>query len=98
MSTIGTEQVKELAALARLRLTAEEVNDYEQQLNAMLAYVHKLNEVDTSNVAPTSHILAVTDVVRADEVQPSLSIEEALQNAPAHRDGQFEVPAVLGGE
>ncbi len=96
MSKITREQVQHVAKLARLKLTEAEVQYYTNNLNTMFLFMDKLNEVDTSDVVPTSHVLGNTNVMRADQVRPSLPIEEVLQNAPAAQDGQFKVPAVLG--
>lgn len=96
MSKITREQVQHVAKLARLKLTEAEEQYYTNNLNNMFAFMDKLNEVDTSDVAPTSHVLGNTNVMRADEVRASLPIEEVLQNAPDAQDGQFKVPAVLG--
>ena len=90
------DQVRHVAKLARLDLCDEEVRTFRGQLDAILAYVAQLEEVDTSEVAPLTHCLAVKNVLRADVVRPSLSNEEALANAP-QRDGEFfAIPKVLG--
>ncbi|MNE73381.1 Aspartyl/glutamyl-tRNA(Asn/Gln) amidotransferase subunit C [compost metagenome] len=64
-------------------------------MNAILQYAEKLNELDTENVKPTTHVLQVSNVMRDDVVKESLSQEEALLNAPEDEDGHFKVPAVL---
>lgn len=92
------EEVLHIARLARLRLTEEEVELYREQLGRILAYFKKLGELDTSEVEPTSHVLDVKNVWRADEPRPSVSQEEALRNAPKKRDGYFEVPQVIERE
>lgn len=66
-----------------------------EQLNLIVDYVEKLNELDTSEVAPTAHILNLTNVLREDSVEPSLSPEEVLQNAPRQNNSHFSVPRVI---
>ena len=92
---ITPEQVQYVAKLARLELTPEEVNSMAGQLDRILTYVAKLNELDTSEVQPTSHALAVQNAFRPDEVKDSLSQEEALANCPQHNGETFVVPRVI---
>ncbi len=92
---VSPEMVRSVANLARLELTEDELGHFEQDLNSILGYVAKLDELDTAGVPPTSHSLPLSNVFRDDEVRPSLSNEEALANAPEHEDGCFKVPAVL---
>ncbi|MNN92319.1 Aspartyl/glutamyl-tRNA(Asn/Gln) amidotransferase subunit C [compost metagenome] len=84
-----------MAKLARLHLSPEEEAKLTEQMNAILQYAEKLNELDTENVKPTTHVLQVSNVMRDDVVKESLSQEEALLNAPEDEDGHFKVPAVL---
>lgn len=93
--SISLKDVEHVAGLARLQLTDEEKAQFTEQLNAILQYADKLNELDTENVEPTSHVMAVKNVMRDDEVESSLSIEEVVRNAPDEEDGQIKVPAVL---
>jgi aspartyl-tRNA(Asn)/glutamyl-tRNA(Gln) amidotransferase subunit C len=93
--SITVKDVEHVAKLARLELTEDEKNRFTGQLNAILKYADKLNELDTEHVLPTSHVLKLTNVLREDEVRPSLPIEKVLRNAPEEEDGQFRVPAVL---
>ncbi|GEN35618.1 MULTISPECIES: Asp-tRNA(Asn)/Glu-tRNA(Gln) amidotransferase subunit GatC [Aneurinibacillus] len=95
MSAISRDEVEYVAKLARLNLTEEEAVKYTEQLNSILEFAGKLNELDTTNVPPTSHVLDVYNVMRDDEVRPSADREEALRNAPDEEDGQFKVPAVM---
>jgi aspartyl-tRNA(Asn)/glutamyl-tRNA(Gln) amidotransferase subunit C len=95
MSEISREQVQHVANLARLNLTEEETVTYTTQLNAILNFFEKLDELDTDQVEPTSHVLDVYNVMREDEQRPSIEREEALRNAPDQEDGQFKVPAVM---
>ena len=92
---LAREEVLHIARLARLKLTEEEIELYREQLGRILDYFKKLEELDTSDVEPTSHVLDVKNVLRADEPRPSVSQEEALRNAPKKRDGYFEVPQVI---
>lgn len=96
MSQITRDQVQHIANLARLKLTDAEQEQFTRNLNDIFTFMDKLNELDTTGVEPTSHMLIATNVTRADETRPSLSREEALLNAPEHQDGQFKVPAILG--
>lgn len=93
--SITTNDVQHVANLARLALTDEEKETFTGQLNAILKYAEKLNELNTDGVEPTSHVLPLANVMRADEVRESLPIEAVLRNAPDEEDGQIKVPAVL---
>ncbi|MCC3380392.1 Asp-tRNA(Asn)/Glu-tRNA(Gln) amidotransferase subunit GatC [Paenibacillus farraposensis] len=92
---ISTEDVRHVARLSRLNLTAAEEETMAGQLNAILHYAEKLNELDTEQVKPTTHVLHVSNVMRDDEVRDSLTQEQVMRNAPEEEDGQFKVPAVL---
>jgi aspartyl-tRNA(Asn)/glutamyl-tRNA(Gln) amidotransferase subunit C len=87
--------VKYVAHLARLSLTAEEEGTIAEQLGNVLAYIEKLKEVDVTGVEPTAHAFPLVNVTRADEVRPSLPHEEALRNAPAQGNGLFLVPKII---
>jgi aspartyl-tRNA(Asn)/glutamyl-tRNA(Gln) amidotransferase subunit C len=87
--------VKYVANLARLTLTPQEEKLFGEQLGQVLGYIEKLKQVDVSNVEPTAHAVPMVNVVRADEVQPSLPNEEALRNAPAKANGLFVVPKIV---
>ncbi|AIQ20510.1 MULTISPECIES: Asp-tRNA(Asn)/Glu-tRNA(Gln) amidotransferase subunit GatC [Paenibacillus] len=93
--SITVKDVQHVAKLARLQLSPEEEATFTEQMNAILQYAEKLNELDTEHVKPTTHVLQVSNVMRDDVVKESLSQEEALLNAPEHEDGHFKVPAVL---
>ena len=90
---ISREQVLHVAKLARLALSEEEVDRFSEQLNAILEAIGKVSELDLSDVPPTSHPLALANVVDSDEPRPSLSREQALANAPESEEGAFRVPA-----
>ena len=92
---LSREEVLHIAELAKLKLTEEEIQLYQEQLGRILEYFKKLEELDTTDVEPMAHVLDVSNVLRPDEPQPSVSQEEALANAPKQRDGYFEVPQVI---
>lgn len=87
--------VKYVAHLARLELTAEEEQKIGAQLGSILGYIEKLKEVDISGVEPTAHAFPMVNVTRTDEVRASLTNEEALRNAPATANGLFLVPRIV---
>jgi aspartyl-tRNA(Asn)/glutamyl-tRNA(Gln) amidotransferase subunit C len=92
---INVPQVRKVAKLARLDLTEAEIEEFTGQLGAVLAYVEKMNELDTDQVEPLAHCLPITNVFRADQVCESLGTEKTLANAP-QRDGPFfKVPKIL---
>ncbi|TDF94177.1 Asp-tRNA(Asn)/Glu-tRNA(Gln) amidotransferase subunit GatC [Paenibacillus piri] len=93
--SISMKDVEHVANLARLELSEQEKQLLTEQLNAILKYAEKLNELDTDNVEPTSHPVPLVNVMREDAARPSLSIEQVLLNAPDEEDGQIKVPAVL---
>lgn len=95
MMGISLQDVEHVAKLARLELSDEEKQQFTEQLNAILKYADKLNELDTEQVEPTSHVMKLTNVTREDQVKPSLPIEKVMLNAPDEEDGQIKVPAVL---
>jgi aspartyl-tRNA(Asn)/glutamyl-tRNA(Gln) amidotransferase subunit C len=87
--------VKYVAHLARLALTPEEEAKFQAQLDNILGYIAKLNELDVSNVEPTAHAVPLVNVTRPDEVRPSLPHDEAMRNAPASLNGLFQVPKIV---
>lgn len=92
---LTVEQVQHVAKLARLELEPQAVETLAGQLATILDYVEKLSEVDTSEIEPTSHAIALTNAFREDRIQTHLEPEEALANAPAKEDGSFVVPKVI---
>lgn len=94
---ITAKDVDHVALLSRLELTEEEAGRFTGQLNSILEYVEVLNSVDTSQVEPTAHVLPVKNVMRPDEVRPSLDRKLALSNAPEQEDGYFIVPKIVEG-
>jgi aspartyl-tRNA(Asn)/glutamyl-tRNA(Gln) amidotransferase subunit C len=87
--------VKYVAHLARLSLTPEEEQKIGAQLGSVLGYIEKLKEVDVSGVEPTAHAFPMVNVMRQDEIQPSMPHEDALRNAPAQANGLFMVPKIV---
>lgn len=92
---LSDAEIEHIASLARLQLTDEEKNLYRQQLSAVLDYMAKLREVDTSAIEPTATVLPLRTVLRPDVARPSLSPAELLANAPAAEGEMFRVPPVL---
>ena len=89
-------EVTHVAKLARLKVTDEEIKTFTHQLGAILEYVQQLQQIDTTDVEPLAHSLPVRNVLRPDQIRPSLTNDQALANAP-QRDGEFfSVPKVLG--
>jgi len=95
---IDEQTVRHVAHLARLQIDDEEVARYTRQLADVLDYIRRLNEVDTTDVLPTAHVLDVHNVLRNDEVRDTLTADDALANAPARQDPFFKVPKVLDQE
>ena len=89
------EDVRKVALLARLRLSDDELAVMQQQLSSILGYVDMLQEVDVTGVPTTAQVTDVVNIVRPDEVRPSLSVEAALENAPAQAEGYFKVKPVF---
>jgi aspartyl-tRNA(Asn)/glutamyl-tRNA(Gln) amidotransferase subunit C len=94
--SLSRQQVAKVASLARLALSADELDRMTGELQKIVGLVSQLAEVDTTNVAPLAHPLDSENVFRADELRPSLTTAEALQSAPRHDGECFLVPAVLG--
>ena len=94
---INRQEVENVALLSRLEMTEEELEAYSGQLNAILEYADVLNKLDTKGIEPTAHVLQLKNVMRPDEVKPSLPQELALSNAPEAEDGYFKVPKVMEG-
>jgi aspartyl-tRNA(Asn)/glutamyl-tRNA(Gln) amidotransferase subunit C len=92
---LTVEQVQHVAELARLELEPQAVETLAGQLATILDYVEKLSEVDTSEIEPTSHAIALTNAFREDRMHTHLEQQEALANAPAKEEGNFVVPKVI---
>ncbi|MBC2593063.1 Asp-tRNA(Asn)/Glu-tRNA(Gln) amidotransferase subunit GatC [Ruficoccus amylovorans] len=87
--------IEYVARLARIDLTDEEKRTFTSQLEDILAYVDKLNQVDVSGVEPMAHAFSLENVLDDDEPGQPLPVEQALRNAPAQRDNQIVVPKVV---
>lgn len=87
--------IKYVAQLARIELSAEEEEKLAGQLHNILGYIEKLRELDVANVEPTAHAVPLVNVTRPDESRPSLPNEEAMRNAPAKANGLFIVPKIV---
>ncbi|UED86808.1 Asp-tRNA(Asn)/Glu-tRNA(Gln) amidotransferase subunit GatC [Streptomyces profundus] len=98
MPGITREEVAHLAKLARLELTAEELEHFAGQLDDIIGAVARVSDVASQDVPPTSHPLPLTNVMRADEVRPGLTPAQALAGAPAQEQQRFKVPQILGEE
>jgi aspartyl-tRNA(Asn)/glutamyl-tRNA(Gln) amidotransferase subunit C len=92
---IDREQVKKVALLARLELTPQEEEKFTTQLGSILGYVEQLNEVDVSNVPPTTRAIDVSNVTRQDELQPYPERDAILDSAPSQEGDYFKVPKIL---
>lgn len=92
---IEKSQVEHIARLARLSVSEQEKDTFSQQLSAILSYVEKLNELDTKDIEPTSHVLNLVNVTRKDSPAPCLTPDEALQNAPDKSRTFYRVPKII---
>ena len=92
---LSREQVIDIADLAKLDLTDQEIERYAEQLSAVLDYASRLDQLDTKNILPTATVLPLENVMREDKIEDSLPREQAIANAPSAIEGQFRVDAVL---
>ena len=90
---IERDQVLHVAKLARLRLSEEEVERMVGELSGILDHVDRISNLDLEGVEPTSHVVALENVLRADEPRPSLPPDKALRSAPEPQEGAFRVPS-----
>jgi aspartyl-tRNA(Asn)/glutamyl-tRNA(Gln) amidotransferase subunit C len=90
---IDREQVLHVARLARLELTDSELERMSGELSGILDHVERMNELDLEGVEPTSHVVALENVLRADEPRPSFPRERVLESAPDPAQGAFRVPS-----
>lgn len=93
--SVSIEDVKYIAELARLKFADEELKQVAGDMNSILTYMEKLNELDTKDVAPMTHVLDVKNVFRKEGVQQRISHDEALKNAPDADSEYFRVPKVI---
>lgn len=92
---LSLEEVDHVALLARLGLRPEEREAMREQLSSILEHINRLQELDTEAIPPTAQVIALRNVMRDDEVWPSLPVDAVLQNAPRSEDQMFKVNAVL---
>ena len=92
---ISKKEVEHIAKLARLEFTGDEFEHLTGQLSAILNYVSKLNELNTENVEPTSHVIDLKNCFKEDMVKESLPGETALKNAPEQEIGFYKVPKII---
>jgi len=92
---LSREEVQHVARLARLHLSDDELERMREQLDAILAYIDKLKELDVEGVEPTAHAVPLLDVMRDDENAPCLPQEMALANAPDRAGEFFRVPRII---
>lgn len=92
---VTPEIVQHVADLARLELSPEEKTRLESQMADILAYIGLLDNLDLNDVEPTAHVLDVSNVLREDEVRPSLPVEKGLANAPEREGTAFKVPRIM---
>jgi aspartyl-tRNA(Asn)/glutamyl-tRNA(Gln) amidotransferase subunit C len=97
-AAIGPEQVLHVARLARLELSEDELSRFTGQLASVLDYAAQLTELEVDELEPMSHPLPLRNVLRPDEITPSLPREEVLAEAPAAETGRFRVPRILSEE
>ena len=95
---ISVEQVRHVAKLARLSLDEARLRKFAGQLETILTYVDKIGQLDVRGVEPMAHALPLHNVLREDVIEPSLPIEQVLQNAPETDGRFFKVPKIIGGD
>ncbi len=98
LAAIGPDQVLHVARLARLELSEDELSRFTGQLASVLDYAAQLSELEVDELEPMSHPLPLRNVLRADEITPSLRREEVLAEAPAAESGRFRVPRIISEE
>lgn len=87
--------IEHIAHLARLSLSGKEKELFGSQLDSILSYMDKLNELDTRDIEPTSHVIAISNITRDDLHRPSLDREDALMNAPDKTERFYRVPKII---
>ena len=96
--SLSPDDVRRIARLARIALQGAESAAVTERLNGVLAMIEQIRRVDTSGIEPMAHALPLTNVLREDVVEPALSTEQVLANAPEADPPFFKVPKVIGGE
>ncbi|MBI3813489.1 MAG: Asp-tRNA(Asn)/Glu-tRNA(Gln) amidotransferase subunit GatC [Nitrospinae bacterium] len=93
---LSIKEVEHVAELGRLELTDEEKNRFAEQLSNILTHIEKLNQLDTSNIEPTSHVLPIKNIFRDDAVAQTFGSEgDSLSNAPDKDRGYYKVPKII---
>lgn len=95
MATITKEEVRHVAHLARLAITEEEVEHFTEQLAKIVQFADKLNELDTTDVEPTTHVLPLVNVMREDKSVAGLDRDIMMKNVKDQEAGQVKVPAIM---
>jgi aspartyl-tRNA(Asn)/glutamyl-tRNA(Gln) amidotransferase subunit C len=95
---IDIEQVKKVALLGRLELTADEESQFATQLSSILDYFEQLSELDTTNVEPTTRAIELSNITRSDEQKTYGDREALLDQAPERDEDFFRVPKILGSD
>ena len=98
MAAISREEVAHLARLSRIEMTDAELDHLASEMGLILDSVSKVQGVADQDIPPTSHAIAMQNVMRADVVVPSLTTEATLSGAPAREEDRFKVPQILGEE
>lgn len=96
MSDITKDEVKKVANLARLSLTENEIQSLQDDMSSILDFISQINEVETSNIEPTAHVLDIKNVFREDKTEKSLDREKIMELAPEKSNGFIVVPKVIG--
>ena len=92
---IDKETVEYVAHLARIELQPNELEKLSRQLHDILGFIDKLSRLNTETIKPTSHILAISNVLREDQAHPCLTPDKALENAPGKKGNFFSVPRII---
>lgn len=95
MAKLTKEEVKHVANLARLAISEEEAEKFAEQLGKITDFAEQLNELDTTNVEPTTHVLPLVNVMREDVATKGLDREVMMLNVKEQEDGQVKVPAIM---
>ena len=95
MAKISKEEVKHVAHLARLAITEAEAEKFAEQLGKITVFAEQLNELDTTNVEPTSHVLPLVNVLREDVAKEGLPREKVMLNVKDQEAGQIKVPSIM---
>ncbi|HEY4622878.1 Asp-tRNA(Asn)/Glu-tRNA(Gln) amidotransferase subunit GatC [Solibacillus sp. FSL R7-0668] len=95
MAKLSKEEVKHVANLARLAITEEEAEKFAEQLGKITDFAEQLNELDTTNVEPTSHVLPLVNVLREDVAKEGLPREKVMLNVKEQEAGQIKVPSIM---